>query len=147
VFVGVLKGYEEIKSVKEIWQRKVIAFPQDVLPLNKLGTVNGGGSMPYFNPDSHRISVTVEDPKWSPVANGFFPPLMVKIRMVHVVHSSVLMKILLSHIEPLLSDCFAFNYKPSTEKVFHRFREVLFFAELVVSFKYRSLALLVIKFK
>ena len=103
--------------------------------------------MPYFNPDSHRIGVTVENPEWSPVANRFFPPLMVKIRMVQVVHSSVLMKVLLSHIEPLLCDRFAFNDKPSTEKVFHRFREVLLFVELVVSFEYRSLALPVIKFK
>jgi hypothetical protein len=42
VFVGVLKGYEEIQPVNEIWQCKIIAFPQDLLPFNEFGTVNGG---------------------------------------------------------------------------------------------------------
>ena len=95
-----------------------------------------------FDLNSNMIAKTVQYPKRCPVTNSFLPFLMIKVRMIQVIHCPILMEEILS-IFTLLPHSLRLHNKSPTKKVFHCLRKVLLLYKLFQSIFYFSLALFI----
>lgn len=101
-----------------------------MLELDKLWTVNSTLFMFDFNLNSDMITKTVKYPKRRPVTYRLFPLVVIKVRVVQVVHRPVLMKVPLT-VFTLLPYGLCLENKPPPKKVLHRLGEVILLNKLL----------------